>query len=85
MAEELAKFGTYVTVNEDDIVVYPAEFHAPADILKSHNDHRIVMALSALLTVFGGEISDAQAVNKSFPDYFEKLASLGIEVEKYDT
>ena len=85
MAEELAKFGTHVTVNEDDIVVYPAEFHAPTGILHSHNDHRIVMALSALLTVFGGEISGAQAVSKSFPDYFEKLASLGIEVEKYDT
>ena len=85
MAEELAKFGVSVTVNDDDIVVYPAKFHAPDDILESHNDHRIVMALCALLTVFGGRIAGAQAVNKSFPDYFEKLGALGIEVEKDDT
>ena len=84
MAQELAKFGVCVTVGDDDIVVYPAKFHAPDAPLESHNDHRIVMALCALLTLFGGSINGAQAVNKSFPDYFNKLAALGIEVEKDD-
>lgn len=84
MAGELAKFGVCVTVGDDDIVVYPAKFHAPDAPLESHNDHRIVMALCALLTLFGGSINGAQAVNKSFPDYFNKLAALGIEVEKDD-
>ena len=39
--------------------------------------------LRVLCTVFGGEIAGAEAVNKSFPDYFEKLASVGIDVEKH--
>ena len=31
-----------------------------------------------------GEIEGAEAVTKSFPDFFEKLTSLGIEVEKIE-
>ncbi len=83
MAEELRKFGVTVTVGEDDVVVFPNEFHRPAAVLNGHNDHRVVMALAVLCTVFGGEIEGAEAVNKSFPDYFEKLASVGIDVEKH--
>jgi len=80
MAEELAAFGTAVTVHEDAVVIYPKAFHAPKIPLKAHNDHRIVMALSVLLTLTGGSIEGAEAVRKSFPDFFEKLAALGIEV-----
>ena len=83
MAEELRKFGVTVTVNEDDIVVFPKEFHKPDGILNGHNDHRIVMTLAILCTIFGGEIEGAEAVNKSFPDFFEKLQSVGIEVKKH--
>ena len=38
------------------------------------------MSLSVLLSRFGGQIKGAQAVGKSFPDFFEKIASLGIGV-----
>ena len=82
MAKELEAFGTAVTVHEDAVVVYPHAFHTPDRTLYGHNDHRIVMALSVLLTLTGGEIDGAEAVRKSFPDFFEKLTALGIEVEK---
>lgn len=85
MAEELAKFGVSVTVHEDSIVVYPAEFHAPTAPLSGHNDHRIVMALCTLLTKTGGRIAGAEAVRKSLPDYFTMLTSLGAEVISYET
>ena len=80
MAEELKRFGTSVTVYEDTVVIYPAEFHAPDGVLSAHNDHRIVMALSVLLTLTGGVIDGAEAVSKSYPDFFENLGALGIEV-----
>ena len=82
MAEELRKFGTTVTVGQDSIVVYPTDFHAPSSPLSAHNDHRIVMSLAVLLTLTGGTIEGAEAVRKSFPDFFERLASLGIEITK---
>lgn len=84
MAEELKKFGTALSVLEDKVVVYPAEFHAPSGVLSGHNDHRIVMALAVLLTLTGGEIEGAEAVKKSYPGFFRDLSSLGIEVELYE-
>lgn len=84
MAEELSKFGVSVTVYDDKVVVYPISFKAPTERLYGHNDHRIVMSLAVLLTLTGGEIEGAEAVNKSYPSFFEDLTSLGIEVAKYE-
>ncbi|MBE6585276.1 MAG: 3-phosphoshikimate 1-carboxyvinyltransferase [Ruminococcaceae bacterium] len=80
MAEELAKFGVSVIVEEDTVTVNPVDFHAPAEFLDGHNDHRIVMALSTLLTLTGGTLRGAEAVNKSLPDYFDLLGSLGADI-----
>ncbi len=84
MAEELKKFGTSVSVYEDKVIVYPADFHKPREVLCGHNDHRIVMSLAILLTLTGGEIDGAEAINKSYPAFFDDLRALGIEVNEYD-
>lgn len=81
MKQELAKFGIKVDVNDNDVTVHGGELKAPSETLCGHNDHRIVMALSLLCTLTGGSINDAQSVAKSYPDYFEKIKSLGIVVE----
>lgn len=80
MAEELAKFGVKCTVNGNDVTVCGG-ISAPTSELCGHNDHRIVMALSVLASVTGGVIDDAQAVSKSYPDFFEALTALGTEVK----
>lgn len=85
MAQELAAFGTTVTVRENSVTVEPTAFHAPTRVLQGHNDHRIVMSLAVLLTLTGGKIEGAQAVRKSFPDFFEKLQTLKIEVITHET
>ena len=82
MAEELKKFGTAVSVYDDTVVIYPKDFHKPDECLSGHNDHRIVMSLSVLLTLTGGEIEGAEAVSKSYPAFFEDLVSLGIEAKE---
>ena len=86
MAEELTKFGVTVTVGENDVTVacsgaaeVPGSgLHVPREILSGHNDHRIVMALSLLCTVTGGTIDGAEAIKKSYPDFFAVLAKAGI-------
>lgn len=80
MAQELQKLGVVIDVQENEIVVPGGCLTCPTEILSGHNDHRIVMALSTLLTKTGGEIAGAQAVRKSLPDYFDRLQTLGIEV-----
>ena len=82
MREELLKFGIRVICEENKITVCNGELKAPDAVLNSHNDHRIVMSLAVLCSLTGGEIQDAQAVEKSFPDYFEKINSLGIKTRR---
>ena len=84
MAQELDAFGTEVLVEENTVTINPVSFHRPTKILSGHNDHRIVMSLAVLLTLTGGKIEGAEAVQKSFPDFFSKLQSLGIQVQKED-
>ena len=54
--------------------------HSFNGVLNGKNDHRIVMALSIILTVFGGTIEGVETVSKSYPGFFKDLESLGIEV-----
>ena len=81
MAEELAKFGVSVRNGENEITVPNVPLQVPAEVLSSHNDHRIAMALAALCVKTGGEIDGAEAVRKSFPDYWDRLRMLGIGIE----
>lgn len=83
MAEELAKCGVTLDVAHDCVTVPQGQLHAPRAPLCGHNDHRIVMALSVLLSVTGGEIEGAEAVAKSFPDFFDVIQNLGIEVSSH--
>ncbi len=85
MAAELKKFGIGVQAEENTVTVLPGVLQTPTQPLCGHNDHRIVMALSLLCTVTGGVIEDAQAVGKSFPDFFEKLKQVHIEVVEDET
>ncbi len=84
MAEELRKFGVTTEVLENEVIVGRQGLREPKEVLNGHNDHRIVMSEAVLLTQTGGVIDGAEAVSKSFPDFFEKLASLGIEVERIE-
>ena len=81
MAEELAKFGAEVVAEEERIWVGESKLHRPAEPLDSHNDHRIAMALAVLASLCGGTIRGAEAVAKSWPDFFRVLAQLGIAME----
>lgn len=82
MAQELEKFGIRTEVLENEITVFEGELQIPEEELYGHNDHRIVMTLSVLASITGGVIDGAQAVKKSFPDYFEVMNDLGIQTIK---
>lgn len=84
MKEELKKLGVKITVNENEIIIPNSVLKEPAEALYGHNDHRIVMSLAVLLTLLGGKISDAQAVNKSFPEFWDKFKECGIKFKKED-
>lgn len=83
MEEELSKFGVRVE-NYSDTIIVNSGISAPTMSLCSHNDHRIVMALSILCLKVGGKILGAEAVSKSFPEFFDCISALGAKVNLYE-
>lgn len=84
MKAELEKFGASLEVTDGldggTVRIAATSLHSPDSPLCSHNDHRIAMSMAILACRFGGEIKGAEAVAKSMPDFFEKLASLGADI-----
>lgn len=81
MKAELEKFGAVLDVEENRVTVHKSDLHTPTEVLYGHNDHRIVMSMAVLASRYGGRIEGAEAVAKSFPDFFEKISALGIRVQ----
>jgi len=76
MATELRKLGAEVDEGEDYIAITPPGRTQSAAI-DTYNDHRIAMCFS--LAAFGDAeitINDPGCTSKTFPDYFERFASI---------
>ena len=84
MAEELLKCGIYSEMEENRMIIRQGTLHSPKERFSAHNDHRIVMALSLLASLVGGEIEGAEAVSKSWPGYFDVLRALGCRLSLED-
>ena len=83
MAEVLEEFSIPVKVYEDKIIVQGGySLKAPKNTLSGYNDHRVVMSEAVLMTLTGGSIKGAEAVRKSYPDFFERIEGLGIKVSR---
>ena len=81
MHTELQKLGGGLVFGDNVITVPKQELSYKGEALDGHNDHRIVMAMSVVLSTVGGEINGAQAIKKSYPRFFDDIKRLGAEVE----
>jgi 3-phosphoshikimate 1-carboxyvinyltransferase len=81
MATELKKMGVTVEEYEDELVVHGGGLEGTT--VEGYDDHRIVMSLAVAALVADGEttIEGAEHVDVSFPDFFEVLYDLGVDVE----
>ncbi len=86
MEQELKKLGVSISSHGGDIHIDGKSTYEGGVIFHGHNDHRIVMSLAIAATLCNKpcQILDAQAVRKSYPQFFEDLASVGIEVACYE-
>lgn len=73
----LKNMGIEVTELEDGMIIKGGI--PKGGFVDGSNDHRIVMAFSVLAAFSRGEtvISDVNAINKSYPDFFEDFRSVG--------
>ncbi|MCH5198552.1 MAG: 3-phosphoshikimate 1-carboxyvinyltransferase [Oscillospiraceae bacterium] len=79
-SEELKKFGVNAIITENEVIIPETKIKAPSQPLFGHNDHRIVMSLAVICAKTGGCINGAQAVNKSYPQFFEDIKKLKVKV-----
>ena len=81
MHEELRKLGGSLIFGSNTITAPKQNLRYQEIPLSGHNDHRIVMALSVILSQTGGSIEGAEAIRKSYPGFFRDIQNLGAEVK----
>lgn len=81
LQDEFDKMGITIDLEGDYMIVHGGGIVKGADV-QSHHDHRIAMACAVAGLKADSEmvIEDAQAVNKSYPDFFDDLQKMGASV-----
>ena len=82
---EFAKMGVRIEIQEDSMIIHGTEKVLGASV-HSHHDHRIAMACAIAALKADGEtvIEEAEAVKKSYPDFYNDLKNLGVNLEAQD-
>jgi len=75
--------GGKADATEDTLIIYGTGY--TGGIVDSHNDHRIAMAAAIAATVCTNPVTilGAEAVNKSYPKFWEEYERLGGKYEQY--
>ncbi len=81
---ELLKIGADIVVEDNCVIVNKANIYHSSVAFNSCNDHRIIMALTLLVSQFDIQINDAEYINKSYPNFFKDLKSLGLNIKECD-
>ncbi len=78
MYKELKKLGATIEETEDGLIIEGVDQLSGGSV-EGWNDHRIVMALAVAGTCASNPvtITDAHAITKSYPHFFEDLQSIG--------
>ena len=78
--DELQKMGASISLN-DDVVKIRSEGLVGGE-LDSKGDHRVAMscAIASIGAVGNSSIHNAEAVSKSYPEFFQHLIRLGVEL-----
>jgi 3-phosphoshikimate 1-carboxyvinyltransferase len=81
IASELRVLGAKIEVTKQGLVVHGNGI-LQSGVVHSHGDHRIAMALGVAALMAKGQvvIEDAECVSKSYPDFFNDMRLLGVDV-----
>ncbi|MEP6747091.1 MAG: 3-phosphoshikimate 1-carboxyvinyltransferase [Bacteroidota bacterium] len=82
LQEEFRKLGIEIIL-QDDLMLIKGGTGLKGAMVHSRHDHRIAMACAVAALKAGGEvvIEEADAINKSYPDFYEHLEKLGATLQ----
>ncbi len=83
LQEEFGKLGIQIDL-QDDLMIVHGGTGIKGAVVHSHHDHRIAMACAVAGLQASGNttIEVAEAIDKSYPDFYEHLRKLGAGVEE---
>lgn len=78
LQEEFGKMGIPIDI-QDDLMIVQGGTGVIGNTVHSHHDHRIAMACAVAGLKAEGEtiIEEAEAINKSYPDFYSDIQQLG--------
>ena len=77
MTTELSKCGVEIIEKPDGLLVRPNKWLLRGATINTYDDHRMAMSMSLLgLRVPRMEVLDPDCVNKTFPEFFDRLEEL---------
>jgi 3-phosphoshikimate 1-carboxyvinyltransferase len=81
LQQEFAKMGVEIKL-QDDLMIISREGELRGAVVDSHHDHRIAMACAVAALRAKGEttIVGAEAVNKSYPQFWDHLKQLKVDL-----
>ena len=79
---ELTKLGAEISVTNDSLHLKPGTNYQADVTIKTYQDHRMAMAFAPMALRVPIAFEDAEVVNKSYPDYWDDLKSLGFEINE---
>lgn len=81
LQQEFGKMGLEIIL-QDDLMLVKGGMGLHAATVHSHHDHRIAMACAVAALKADGStiIEEAEAINKSYPDFYEHIKQLGAAV-----
>jgi 3-phosphoshikimate 1-carboxyvinyltransferase len=82
LQEEFGKLGIEIKF-QDDLMLISGGTGVKGAVTHSHHDHRIAMANAVAGLKASGEliIEEAEAINKSYPDFYQHLQQLGASIQ----
>ncbi len=85
MTTELNKLGANIIETEDGMIINGVK-ELTGGTVDSWNDHRIVMALAVASSRASGKvtITNCEAINKSYPHFFEQFKGLGGDTFEFE-
>lgn len=82
--KELGKFGAKINnLPNDEIELLPSNLIQPKESIATYDDHRVAMSIAPLALFLQQEIviEEPQVVEKSYPDFWSDLTSVGMVIK----
>ncbi|MCP9751420.1 3-phosphoshikimate 1-carboxyvinyltransferase [Ferruginibacter sp. HRS2-29] len=85
LQEEFGKIGIGIKL-QDDLMIIEGGTPVNAATVHSRHDHRIAMALAVAALRSNGaiEIEEAEAINKSYPSFYEHFKMMGVDTTIFE-